>query len=60
MAGLTLEDLLEVARRTVGPTVAVRDMGLLSAPSKGVGLVRIEAERHRHGVPPNVSPLSLS
>jgi death on curing protein len=31
MAGLTVEDLLEVARRTVGPTVRVRDLGLLSA-----------------------------
>ena len=31
MAGLTLDDLLEVARRTVGPAVRVRDMGLLSA-----------------------------
>jgi death-on-curing protein len=31
MAGLTLDDLLEVARRTVGPAVRVRDLGLLSA-----------------------------
>jgi death on curing protein len=38
VAGLTLEDLLEVARRTVGPSVEVRDTGLLSA-----ALARVEA-----------------
>lgn len=38
MEGLTLEDLLEVAQRTVGPDVQVRDVGLLSA-----ALGRVEA-----------------
>ena len=38
MDGLTLDDLLEVARRTVGPEVRVRDVGLLSA-----ALARVEA-----------------
>jgi death-on-curing protein len=38
MAGLTLDDLLEVARRTVGPEMRVRDLGLLSA-----ALARVEA-----------------
>jgi death-on-curing protein len=31
MAGLSLDDLLEVARRTVGPAMRVRDPGLLTA-----------------------------
>jgi death on curing protein len=31
MAGLTVDDLLEVARRTVGPAARIRDLGLLSA-----------------------------
>jgi death on curing protein len=38
MAGLTVDDLLEVARRAVGPAVRVRDMGLLSA-----AIARVEA-----------------
>lgn len=38
MAGLSLEDLLEVARRAAGPDMRVRDLGLLSA-----ALARVEA-----------------
>lgn len=38
MAGLSVEDLLEVARRTVGAEVRVRDVGLLSA-----AVARVEA-----------------
>jgi death on curing protein len=38
MAGLSVEDLVEVARRTVGPDVRIRDVGLLSA-----ALARVEA-----------------
>ncbi|TQN35347.1 death-on-curing protein [Blastococcus colisei] len=49
MAGLSLEDLLEVARRTVGPHVRVRDLGLLSA-----ALARVEARVLGHDVYPSV------
>ena len=49
VAGLTLEDLLEVARRTVGPTVEVRDMGLLSA-----ALARAEARADGQDIYPSV------
>ncbi|WP_324275218.1 type II toxin-antitoxin system death-on-curing family toxin [Blastococcus brunescens] len=38
MAGLSLEDLLAVARRAAGADVRVRDLGLLSA-----ALARVEA-----------------
>lgn len=38
MAGLSLDDLVEVARRTVGPAMRVRDPGLLTA-----ALARVEA-----------------
>ncbi|TFV63601.1 UNVERIFIED_ORG: type II toxin-antitoxin system death-on-curing family toxin [Bacillus sp. AZ43] len=41
MAGLSLEDLLEVARRAVGPHVRVRDPGLLAA-----ALARVDARAH--------------
>ena len=49
MEGLTLEDLLEVARRTVGPDVRVRDIGLLSA-----ALGRVEARSLGGDVYPTV------
>ena len=49
MAGLTLDDLLEVARRTVGPAVAVRDLGLLSA-----ALARVDARARGRAVYPTV------
>ena len=39
MAGLTLEDLVHVARRVVGSEVRVRDPGLLSA-----ALARVDAQ----------------
>lgn len=38
MAGLSLDDLMEVARRGAGPDVCVRDVGLLSA-----AIARVEA-----------------
>jgi death on curing protein len=49
MAGLTLEDLLEVARRTLGPGMRVRDVGLLSA-----ALARTEARALGQDVYPSV------
>lgn len=49
MDGLTLDDLLEVARRTVGPRMRVRDIGLLSA-----ALARVEARALGHEVYPTV------
>ncbi|SFF04090.1 type II toxin-antitoxin system death-on-curing family toxin [Blastococcus tunisiensis] len=49
MAGLSVEDLLEVARRTVGPDVRVRDLGLLSA-----ALARMEARALGRDVYPSV------
>lgn len=49
MAGLTLDDLLEVARRTVGPGVRVRDAGLLSA-----ALARVDARARGQEVYPTV------
>ena len=49
MAGLTLEDLLEVARRTIGPEMRVRDLGLLSA-----ALARMEARALGQDVYPTV------
>ena len=38
MAGLTPEDLIEIATRTVGPSARCRDLGLLSA-----ALARVDA-----------------
>ncbi len=49
MAGLSLDDLLEVARRTVGAAVQVRDLGLLSA-----ALARVEARALGEEVYPTV------
>jgi death-on-curing protein len=49
VAGLTLDELLEVARRTVGHGVQVRDVGLLSA-----ALARVEARVHGRPVYPTV------
>jgi len=49
MAGLSVEDLLEVARRTLGPDMRVRDLGLLSA-----ALARVEARVLGHDVYPTV------
>jgi death-on-curing protein len=49
MAGLSLEDLLEVARRTLGGAVQVRDVGLLSA-----ALARVEARAQGQEVYPTV------
>ena len=49
MAGLSLDDLLEVARRTVGPAVEVRDLGLLSA-----ALARVDARALGRDVYPSV------
>ena len=49
MAGLTVEDLVEVAHRTVGPDVRVRDVGLLSA-----ALARVEARALGEDVYPGV------
>jgi death-on-curing protein len=49
MAGLTLDDLLEVALRTVGPDMQVRDVGLLSA-----ALARVEAHALGEEVYPTV------
>jgi len=49
MAELNLEQLLEVARRTVGPDVQVRDLGLLSA-----ALGRVEARAFGRDVYPTV------
>ena len=49
MAGLSLDDLLEVARRTVGPTMEVRDLGLLSA-----ALARVDARALGRDVYPSV------
>lgn len=49
MEGLTLEDLLEVAQRTVGPGMQVRDVGLLSA-----ALARAEARALGRVVYPTV------
>jgi death on curing protein len=49
MAGLSVEDLVEVARRTVGPDACVRDMGLLSA-----ALARVEARAHGRDVYPSI------
>jgi death-on-curing protein len=49
MAGLTVEDLLEVARRTVGPDMRVRDVGLLAA-----ALARVEARALGRDVYPTV------
>ena len=49
MAGLSLDDLLEVARRTVGPAVEVRDVGLLSA-----ALARADARASGRDVYPTV------
>jgi len=49
MAGLSLDDLLEVARRTVGPAVEVRDLGLLSA-----ALARVDARALGREVYPSV------
>lgn len=49
MDGLTLDDLLEVARRTVGPGVRVRDIGLLTA-----ALARVEARALGRDVYPTV------
>ncbi|MFD2090891.1 type II toxin-antitoxin system death-on-curing family toxin [Blastococcus deserti] len=49
MAELSVEDLLEVARRTVGTGVQVRDMGLLSA-----ALARVEARALGREVYPTV------
>jgi death on curing protein len=49
MAGLSLEDLLEVARRTVGPDMRVRDIGLLSA-----ALARVDARALGRDVYPSV------
>jgi death on curing protein len=50
MAGLSLDDLLEVARRTVGPEVRVRDLGLLTA-----ALARVEARALGRDVYPTVA-----
>jgi death on curing protein len=49
MAGLSVEDLLEVASRTVGPGMRVRDVGLLSA-----ALARVEARALGADVYPDV------
>jgi death on curing protein len=49
MAGLSVEDLLEVARRTLGPDMRVRDLGLLSA-----ALARVDAHALGHAVYPSV------
>lgn len=49
MAGLSVEDLLEVARRAVGADVRVRDLGLLSA-----ALARVEARALGRQVYPGV------
>ena len=49
MAGLSVEDLLEVARRTIGPDMRVRDVGLLSA-----ALARVEARAFGRDVYPSV------
>jgi hypothetical protein len=49
MAGLTVEDLVEVARRTVGPDMRVRDVGLLTA-----ALARVEARALGEDVYPGV------
>jgi death-on-curing protein len=49
MAGLSVEELLEVARRTVGPDVRIRDLGLLSA-----ALGRVEARAFDEDVYPSV------
>jgi death on curing protein len=49
MAGLTLEDLLHVARRVVGSEVRVRDPGLLSA-----ALARVDAQAFGNEVYPTV------
>ncbi len=49
MAGLSLDDLLEVARRTVGAAVQVRDLGLLSA-----AVARVEARALGQEVYPTV------
>ncbi|WP_116452132.1 type II toxin-antitoxin system death-on-curing family toxin [Blastococcus litoris] len=49
MAGLSVEDLLEVARRSVGPDMRVRDLGLLSA-----ALARVEARALGRDVYPSV------
>lgn len=49
MAGLSLEDLVEVAQRTVGPDARIRDVGLLSA-----ALARVEARALGRDVYPSV------
>lgn len=49
MGGLSLDDLLEVARRSVGPTMRVRDPGLLIA-----ALARVEARALGRDVYPTV------
>jgi len=49
MAGLSVEDLVEIARRTVGPDVRVRDVGLLSA-----ALARVDARALGLDVYPDV------
>jgi death-on-curing protein len=49
MAGLTVEDLLHVARRTLGEEVRVRDAGLLSA-----ALARLDATAFDEPVYPTV------
>ena len=49
MAGLSVEDLVEIARRTVGPDVRVRDVGLLSA-----ALARVDAHALGLDVYPDV------
>jgi death on curing protein len=49
MAGLSVEDLVEIARRTVGPDMRVRDVGLLSA-----ALARVDAHALGLDVYPDV------
>jgi death-on-curing protein len=49
MAGLTIDDLIEVARRTVGRNVEIRDAGLLCA-----ALARIEARFQGRDVYPTI------
>jgi death-on-curing protein len=49
MAGLSLDDLLEIARHAVGPEMRVRDVGLLSA-----ALARADARASGRDVYPTV------
>ncbi|HET6395175.1 MAG TPA: Fic family protein [Blastococcus sp.] len=49
MAGLSVEDLVEIARRTVGRDMRVRDVGLLSA-----ALARVDARALGLDVYPDV------